>query len=42
MPLNAQSLKSVSPRQIMLGVGILLLAVIVVVFSYRLYGRFAG
>ncbi|MBO6633021.1 efflux RND transporter periplasmic adaptor subunit [Parvibaculum sp.] len=42
MPLNTQLLKSVSPRQIMLGVGILLLAVIVAVFCYRLYGRFAG
>src|SRR5690554_2917050 len=42
MSLNFQSLKNVSPRQVVLGVGAVLLAVIVVVFCYRLYGRFAG
>ena len=42
MPLNVQSLKNVSPRQILLGAGIVLLVVIIVVFCYRLYGRFAG
>ncbi len=42
MPLNVQSLKNVSPRQWLLVAGAILLAVIVAVFFYRLYGRFAG
>lgn len=42
MSLNFQSLKNVSSRQVVLGAGAVLLAVIVVVFCYRLYGRFAG
>lgn len=36
------SLKSLSPRQILLGIGAVLLAIVVVIFIYRLYGRFAG
>lgn len=42
MSLNFQSLKNVSSRQVVFGAGAVLLAVIVVVFCYRLYGRFAG
>lgn len=36
------SLKGLSPRQILLGIGAVLLAIVVVIFIYRLYGRFAG
>lgn len=41
MPLNLQSLKSRSPRQIAILAGIVFLAFIVILFAYRLYGRFA-
>lgn len=42
MTSRLQSLKGLSPRQILLGIGAVLLAIVVVIFIYRLYGRFAG
>lgn len=42
MPLNLDSLKTRSPRQIAMLAGILFIAFVVVLFAYRLYGRFAG
>lgn len=42
MNFDKQSLKTLSPRSVMIGVGVLLLAVILVVFLYRLYGVVMG
>lgn len=37
-----QSVKNLSPRAILYGAGVILLAVVVAVFIYRLYGRLSG
>lgn len=42
MPLNLKSLKKPSPRNILMLAVILLIAFILIVFFYRLYGRIAG
>ena len=42
MNFDKQSLKTLSPRSVLIGAGVLLLALILVVFLYRLYGVVMG